>query len=354
MTMMTGAPDSLTAAGSAYVWIYVGIACCAIGGLAWWRRHNYTRGTAVGDLSPLDLALLTGGPDLAVAASLAALRVAGAVRVADGALHPDAVPHELASEVDLAVHRAAGGGHSPQSMSGDGRLRRLIADAGRVLIDAGVLLGERERRLVREATIPVFGVALLGLMTGAIALGYGNTGTGGSLLACAAATAAAGVAFLRVDRLPARTRAFLARARDEASFLAPAAAPDWTAHGPEVAGLAVALFGPEHLRRIDPQLYALCTRPHGAPMALAGSGDGGTRDDVDPSMYRGGPTGPVEWHSRASDNEPWGGDGGWGGGSGGGSGGGDGGWGGWGGGSGGGDGGGGGGGSGGGDGGGGS
>jgi uncharacterized protein (TIGR04222 family) len=322
MGAMTGASDPLTAAGGPYVWIYAGLACCAVGGLLWWRRHNYTRGAVVGDLNPLHVALLGGGSDRAVAAALGALRAAGAVRVVDGALRREAVPHELASELDLAVYQAVGGGHSPQSMSADPQVRRLIGAAGRFLIDTGLLLSERERRLVREATIPVFAVAVLGLAVGLGAFGAGNRDTGVSLLAWAGVTAAAGLMFLRVDRLPSRSRAFLIRARDEAAFLAPSAEPVWAAHGPEVAGLAVALFGPDTLRGIDPELLALCTRWRGRPVEPDGAGDSGARDDVDRSMYSGGPTGPVSWYDTFHSGDPgWStGDGGGGGGDGGGGG----------------------------------
>ncbi|GAB3850435.1 TIGR04222 domain-containing membrane protein [Dactylosporangium cerinum] len=300
MGALTGASNPLAVAGDAYVWIYAGLACCAIAGLLWWRRHNYTRGPAFQDLNPLQVALLNGGSDQAVAASLAALRVAGAVRVVDGSLRPDAVPHELASPLDLAVHDAVGRGHSPQSMSADPQVRLVIGGAGRVLIDTGLLLGARERRSVREATIPVFALALLGLLVGVFA-----PHDGGTVLGCAAVTAVAGALFLRVDRLPARTRAFLTRAREEAAFLSPAAGPDWTAHGPETAGLAVAMFGLEHLRSIDPELFALCTRWHGKPVEYGTAHPARSGSDLDESMYSGGPTGPIFWSETGGARDTW-------------------------------------------------
>ncbi|WP_327011145.1 TIGR04222 domain-containing membrane protein [Dactylosporangium sp. NBC_01737] len=319
MEAMTGASNSLTAAGGPYVWIYAGLACCAVGALVWWRRHNYTRGPVVHDLNPLHLALLNGGAGQAVAASLGALRAAGAVRVVDGALRTDAVPHDLASELDLAVYRAVAGGHSPQSMSAtDPGVRRLIGAAGRFLIGEGLMLGARERRLVREATVPVFAVALLGLTTSLVAFEAGNTGTGVSLIECAGVTVVAGLVLLRVDRLPARTRAFLARARAEAAFLAPSAEPVWAAHGPEVAGLGVALFGVESLHGIDPDVLALCAPSAGGPDTSEGSRATGGSDEVDRSMYSGGPTGPVHWYDAYGDRDvSWGAGDGGGGGSGG-------------------------------------
>jgi uncharacterized protein (TIGR04222 family) len=304
MGPMTGASNPLAAGGDLYVWIYAGLACCAIGGLLWWRRHNYTRGQVFHDLNPLQVALLNGGSDQALAASLAALRVAGAVRVVDGSLRTDAIPHELASPLDLAVHDAVGRGHSPQSMSIDPRIQQVISGAGRVLVDTGLLLAARERRSVREATIPVFALASLGLLVGVFA-----PHDGGTVLGCAAVTAVAGALFLRVDRLPARTRAFLIRAREEAAFLSPAAEPDWTAHGPEAAGLAVAMFGVEHLRRIDPELFALCTRWHGKPVGYGTAQPAGS--DEDGSMYSGGPTGPILWSETGGARNTWWG-GGWG------------------------------------------
>jgi uncharacterized protein (TIGR04222 family) len=273
--------------------ILTGVTCCVIAAMLWWRRRNYTRGAEAGDLSPLHVALLAGGSDRAVAASLAGLRVAGAVRVVDGSLRRDAPPHADASELDLAVYAAAGAGLAPRRIAADPHVRKLLAGAGRALVDGQLLLTVRERRLVREATIPVFALALTEL---GLALPY----DGDPLPLLPGATAAlAGLLFLRVDRLPSRSRALLARARREAAFLAPGAAPDLMAHGPQVAGLAVALFGGDVLRDLDPDLSALCTGERGEQVEPDRAAEPRYRDL--PSAYLGGPTGPVGWNDTGGD-----------------------------------------------------
>ncbi|MEV4137573.1 TIGR04222 domain-containing membrane protein [Dactylosporangium sp. NPDC049742] len=205
--------------GMGLIWgaAYPGLVCCLIGGLLWWRRRQ-THGPQVHDLSPLHLALLGGGSSRAAAASLAALRVAGAVRGLTGSTGERCAgtgrrtpsPRTWTSPCTALP----AGAHSPRSMPVDPRVRRLLGTEGWALVDACLLLDTPERRRFREATIPLFTVAALGLVLFSF-----------DAATAAAATGAAGALFLRVDPPPARSRALLARARAEAAFLAPPHVP---------------------------------------------------------------------------------------------------------------------------------
>lgn len=323
--------------GTTYVWLAGVAVYCVSGAAGWWRWSAYFRGGPVRDLDPLHLALLTGGADRAVAASLAALRAACAVRVVEGSLRQAASPHPAASPLDLAVYAATGRGHAPQSLSTDPAVRRLIDAATRHLMDTGLLLGARERRRSRLASAPAFGMVLLCAATiwlGRIYPAAADDAPAAAapiavagLLATAGFATAAGLLSLRAARLPSRTRALLSQARADAAFLDPAAAPDWSAHSPEIVGLATAIFGPDTIRSLDPALHALCTRWPGRPVPAprrprshsltfrysTGQSDAGYQGDIDTGWGDGG---------RAGDGGGGGGDGGGGGGDSGGSGGG--------------------------------
>ncbi len=260
---------SLSGFGTPYDWIYGALGAIAVCGALLWRWRNHTIGPRVPDLSPTELALLNGGHDLALAASLADLHAAGAIRIEAGAPRTTGAPHLTGSMLDHAVLEAVRDGTAP----GDGPAGRLLDDAHDVLTDAGILLDAPRRRLVREGSIPTFTVVGLGLALAAVGGYHGDWDGVWDVLRTAGLIAAAGTAMaVWVDPMPARTRAFIRQARRDAAFLDPAtrsldpatrdpalldpgADPGYE---PGVAGLAVALFGEDALRLVQPDLPAVC------------------------------------------------------------------------------------------------
>lgn len=250
---------TLSGFGTEYGWIYGALGAVAVLGALLWRWRNHTIGPRVHDLSPTELALLNGGPELAVAASLADLYAAGTIRVDDGLPQATGVPYLTGSMLDHAVLEAVRDGTAPLA----GPAGRLLDDAHDILADSGTLLDAPRRRLVREGTIPTFTVVGLGLALAAVGAFHGDWGGVWDVLRAAGLTAAAGTAMaVWVDPLPARTRAFIRQARRDAAFLDPAAEAPSERPGavfePGVAGLAVALFGADALSRLAPDLPAAC------------------------------------------------------------------------------------------------
>ncbi|WP_238012361.1 TIGR04222 domain-containing membrane protein [Dactylosporangium sp. AC04546] len=273
----------LALSGEAFVWWYGLFACLAAAAVLLWRRP-VTRGPEAGDPTPLELALLAGGSARAIAASLAALRVAHAV-AADGlTLRRIGPAHDEATELDRAVLDAVGREVAPDE---DPAVRRIVTAAGHSLAERGLLIDARARRRLREGAIPLGSLALLALLFVAVRLSYHHPVT--LHLEAALAVAAGGGALLLVPRLPRRTRALLDRLRAEGGFLR----DGWHTFGPPTAALAVAVHGPDVMASIDPAFAAAASRstvdiPLDRPRPPEGEGAG---PGFDP-----GPTGPVGWY----------------------------------------------------------
>ncbi|MET7400288.1 TIGR04222 domain-containing membrane protein [Dactylosporangium sp. NPDC005572] len=273
----------LALSGEAFVWWYGLFACLAAIGVLLWRRP-VTRGPEVGDPTPLELALLAGGSARAIAASLAALRVAHAV-AADGlTLRRIGPAHDEATQLDHAVLDAVGREVAPDQ---DPALRRIVTAAGHSLAERGLLIDARARRRLREGAIPIAGLVALALTFVIVRLSYHHPVT--LHVEAALAVTAGGSAFLLAPRLPRRTRALLDRLRAEGGFLR----ADWHTFGPPTAALAVAVHGPDVMASIDPAFAAAASRstvdiPLDRPRPPA---DTSAEPGFDP-----GPTGPVGWH----------------------------------------------------------
>jgi uncharacterized protein (TIGR04222 family) len=247
------------------------------------------------------VAYLNGGPARAVAASLGALGLLGAVRPDRDGPVVVAPPPDDAGPLDRAVHSALtrpspaarGAGYAaagPTTAPPPGRpgaapppeptprplpveqsdaVRRAgrvavvgrragaalrdhpavvaaLADVRDAVAAAGWLRDERHRRLARRGAWLLFGLAALGA---AALVGSGPAVTG---LVATVAVAITGAALAEVPRMTAAGRRVVADCESRHGHLRFTMDPSWTTYGLRGAAMAIALYGPEVLRAARP------------------------------------------------------------------------------------------------------
>jgi uncharacterized protein (TIGR04222 family) len=204
-----------------------------------------------GEPRPGDIAYLAGGESLAVYSSLGALRAAGAVEAAPGGtVAVTGLPPAGASDLDRAVHAAAGRGARASAIRWDDTVEAALKAVERRLIDAGALRSDVERWKQRWGSLALF---LVGCLGGArIAAGSANHKP---IMYVVLATVGVFV-FSRilwfVPRTTRRGKRTLARLRHQNKHLRPAQKPSWTTYGATGAAMGVALFGTAALWEADP------------------------------------------------------------------------------------------------------
>ncbi|SCL31692.1 TIGR04222 domain-containing protein [Micromonospora rhizosphaerae] len=227
----------------------------SIRSLTGWR----TRGAP---LTTVELAYLRDRALLACQVGLAALRRAGAVHVGElSTLSVDAPPPARSTPLVRALHAAL---RQPQTWAalladpGVARaLRRLVGG----LVRDGWLLTPAQRRRIALGTLPLFGVAVVGLTRLLESAVEGREAGGpasvvGLLLACVA-TLLTGWWLCEVPETGAAARRLLRRLRREHAELAPEHRPAWSEHGTDELLTAMALFGPRPLLAVEPAFAQL-------------------------------------------------------------------------------------------------
>ncbi|MTE14719.1 TIGR04222 domain-containing membrane protein [Nocardia aurantiaca] len=131
------------------------------------------------------------------------------------------------------------------------------------LTGEGYLLGEKQRKALWTARIPLLGLLLLGLVR--VFAGLSAHHPVGFLIVAMIVLAVLSWAVGRPSRLTRRGRDALAAAHAGNRHLRPANSPAYAAYGPDSAALAVALFGGLVLWTLDPALA-------GAANVVAGGG----------------------------------------------------------------------------------
>jgi uncharacterized protein (TIGR04222 family) len=187
-----------------------------------------------------------------VYSSLGALRAAGAVEAAAGGkITVTGLPPAGASDLDRAVHAAAGRGVRASAMHRDATVAAALDATERRLVDAGALYSDRQRTRQRWGSYALF--VLAGLGAARIVAGLDNHKP---VLYVVVATM--GVFLLArllwrvVPRTTRRGKRMLRRLRDRHAHLAPKLSPSWATYGATGAALGVALFGTAALWEADP------------------------------------------------------------------------------------------------------
>jgi uncharacterized protein (TIGR04222 family) len=236
----------------------VGYGVLAVLAVAWClvRRRALADGPAhppVTDWSrrPHDLAYLNGGADLAVYSALSAMHLRGTIASRKGQVTAVGTLDARTDDLERAIHRGAARTVHRNRLPGQHAVCTAVAAIHKRLVADGLLLSDAQRARIRRSGLVMVAVAALGLVR-LLAGVAGAKPVGGLIAELAVVTV---VAVVLVAGAPRRTRlgtATLARLRTEEHLLSPSLRPDWTAHGPEAAALAVGLFGMSALWASDP------------------------------------------------------------------------------------------------------
>lgn len=227
----------------------------AVRALVGWR----TRGEP---LSTVELAYLTDRAGLACQVGVAALRRAGVVRLGELAtLSVDGPPPPGSAPLVRALHAALRRPQTWAAVLADpavGRaLRRMV---GRLVRD-GWLLTPGQRRRLALGTLPLFAVAVVGVIR-LVDSAVEHRPAGGpasvvGLLLCCLATVLGGWWLCEVPETGAAARRLLRRRRRTYAELAPERRPAWSERGTEELLTAMAVFGPRPLLAVDPRFAQL-------------------------------------------------------------------------------------------------
>jgi uncharacterized protein (TIGR04222 family) len=207
---------------------------------------------------PYLIALLNGGPKLAVLAGQSALRAHGLL--GDGPRVPEAAARPIPAArpkwpLELAILSATGLPVPYSRLQSDpavvGALRALSDE----LVQHRLLVSEQRRDRLRLWGLALFGLFALGVWR--LVDGIGNGHPVGFLVP-PMLLAGAGTAlwYLRLPRRTPSGDAALAQLRREYAYLVPSMCPGWAASGPAAAALGVAVFGIAAIWAADPAFAA--------------------------------------------------------------------------------------------------
>jgi uncharacterized protein (TIGR04222 family) len=270
------AADTWGISGPDFLLGYAGLAVLATG-YCLVRRRALTAGPdrpPVTDWSrrPHDLAYLNGGADLAVYSALSAMHLRGTVVSERGRVSAVGTLDRRPDDLERAIHRGAAKTVHRNRLPGQHAVCTALGAAHKRLVADGLLLSDQQRSRIRRGALAVVAVAALGLVR--LLAGMAEARPVGYLVALLAGVVVVAVGLLVA--VPRRTRlgaATLARLRAEEHLLSPSLRPDWTAHGPEAAALAVGLFGMSALWASDPAFAEELAVAKAA--GASGGGDGG-------------------------------------------------------------------------------
>ncbi len=253
-SIVAGPGDTWGIAGPDFLWLYAGLAGLAIITAYIWRRANL-RGPSIRrarDLTPTQAALLNGDRQLAVYSSLAALRAAGSIGTdTRGTLRTLDRPPAGASELDRAVHAAAGRRVTTRTVQSDAAVADVLRRTEEQLSLAGWLLDDDRRRAVRMAALIVFAAVAIGVAR--IVAGIFNDRPVTFLVLLVVPVVFIAFLSLRAPRITTNGKRLLSQMRLRALHLAPRQSPSWSTYGPEAAALSIGLFGAGAFFLADPE-----------------------------------------------------------------------------------------------------
>ncbi|GAA3391063.1 TIGR04222 domain-containing membrane protein [Cryptosporangium minutisporangium] len=257
MRTLAASGDTWGISGPAFLLTYVLFAALAIGATIVVRRA-LTRGPAPQTLLPLTdpmlVALLRGGPTLAVPTAIAALRSRHLVAaVPSGGIVASRPTAEGLGPVEAATLRAVASGRTrPWTILADGNVQAAISAAWFRLERDGLVPSARRRTYYRLAGLAPVPVLLLGIAR--FVAGVAGGKPVGVLTVLLATLFVVELVFLLVSP-PLTTRAGRAAVRQEVrrhEHLRPSYRPAWGAYGSSGAAMGVALFGTASLTAADP------------------------------------------------------------------------------------------------------
>jgi uncharacterized protein (TIGR04222 family) len=271
--------DTWGIAGTMFLQLFAIAAALAVAG-AYLTRAILTRGQVRGGWDPgaEHLAYLLGGNHRATLCALAALRAVNAVTAqADGRLAVTGLMPADAGPLTYAVYQAAYGQVPGRDIDRDPRVRAVLDDIHRTLVDQGWLLSAGQQATIRRAAIPVFVVAAVG--GGRILAGMANSRPVTFLIILTLVLGGIGMSLLNAPREARATKELVAGIRARNAHLEPRAKPALATYGAGGAALAVGLYGGALLWVADPTFASDAGLPSaGASDSGGGSGDSGGGD----------------------------------------------------------------------------
>ncbi|MEV4466740.1 TIGR04222 domain-containing membrane protein [Micromonospora echinofusca] len=205
----------------------------------------------VGQLGPQQVAYLNGGQQLAIWASVGALRSSGAIgvrpdrRLTTGGPLPAGI-----TPLDQAIHFAAGRNATTRQLARDEWVVRALDQLRASLEQRGLALAPARRSALRLGAFLLTALLLVGVAR--IVAGLVNDRPVGWLVLSQIPLIVVAVLLHRVPwRTHAATRA-LRDLRRQHTYLAPASGPAYATYGAAGAAMGVALFGTASLYAMDP------------------------------------------------------------------------------------------------------
>lgn len=219
------------------------------------RRHTMAAGRRVpgtDHLTAPQAAYLTGGSELAVYSSIAALRAGGLITGAPGKTLASAAPlPDGAPPLDAAIYRLLQ--RTPSTVYAVRNNAQVKSELDRLrdeLERYGLALGEDDRRAYRNTTLLLAALTVLGVVR--LAFGLIN---GAAIWYLVIIVLALGITTLVLrSRTPWMTRAgrdALAGMRTRYQYLSPAQSPAWDTYGMTGLAMGVALWGTASLYTYD-------------------------------------------------------------------------------------------------------
>jgi uncharacterized protein (TIGR04222 family) len=264
--------------GPAFLRVYVAVSAVVLIGTVLYRRRLIGGSPpAPADLSAHAAAYLHGGPKLAIYASLAGLRTAGAIDVADDRRLRQIGPMPAgATPLDQAVYNAAGSRIQPRDLARHVWVKDGVRELQESLEQTGLLATAKQRQGYRAAVLLLVGLVALGVARLIAGIANGRP-VGYLVLALIVLTVATAILLVRAVR---RTRAgeqALERLRVDHRYLAPWQQPSWSTYGHADASMGVALFGTTALWAADPAFASASEveRQFATVRGGEGGGDGG-------------------------------------------------------------------------------
>ena len=214
--------------------------------------------SAAAAADPYLIALLNGGPKLAVLAGQSALRAHGLLgeghRVPEAAARPIPAAHPK-WPLELAILSATDLPVPYSQLRSDPAVLGALRALSDELVQHRLLVSEQRRDRLRLWGLALFGLFALGVWRLVDGIGHGHP-VGFLVPLMLLAGAGTALWYLRLPRRTPSGDAALARLRREYAYLVPSLYADRAASGPAAAALGVAVFGIAAIWAADPAFAA--------------------------------------------------------------------------------------------------
>jgi uncharacterized protein (TIGR04222 family) len=268
--------DTWGISGPGFLGFYAVLTILTVAGVLIWRRQHTAPALKNADrLDAVDVAYVNGGDELAVYASLASLRAAGAIESESGYLRASGPVPTGAGDLDRALYEATSRKITVRTSMIQPGVRRALDRIRETLVRSGWILDEASRHRIRRISATAgFSLVALGALRAFV--GQANDRPIGYLLLMLVPVTVTAFLLLRVPRQTADARRYLAEQRRKQRHLQPQMAPSWATYGAAGAAMGVGLFGASALWAADPSFAQEAELRRQDASGSAYTGDGGS------------------------------------------------------------------------------